>query len=392
VGNRNSSGYTTGSENEMTNDGTWTYSYDGEGNLTKKSKGTNAETWTYGYDNDNHMVWAKDSATDGGAATTLATYVYDALGNRIEKDVWTGSTAVTRFGYDGDEVWVDLTSGNALQTRYIHGDAIDELFARVSSAGTAAWYLTDRLSSIRDIVNGSGSVIDHIDYDGFGNATETQPGNGDRYKWTGREFDAETGFDYNRARYLDLHAGRWQSQDPLGVRAGDTNFYRYVFNNPLKWTDPSGLAIAISPSLTGLAGASPQLILTVAEALTGAAVGYAAFKFTEEQMRENARRVAGYEPTAGRAIVEAVQAKAEVDALAEARVLALDILEAKKHTPGRGHRRKSDPAKLMRWMKKAAEKAKRLKDRYDEAVRRWNSMSEAAKKLEPELNPENFLP
>jgi hypothetical protein len=139
-GNRNSSGYTTGSANEMTNDGTWAYTYDGEGNLTKKSKGTNAETWTYGYDNDNHMVWAKDSATDGGAATTLATYVYDALGNRIEKDVWTGATTVTRFGYDGDEVWADLTSANALQTRYIHGDAVDELFARIGAGGTAAWY------------------------------------------------------------------------------------------------------------------------------------------------------------------------------------------------------------------------------------------------------------
>ena len=71
------------------------------------------------------MIWAKDAATDGGAATTLATYVYDALGNRIEKDVWTqqpGTTTVTRFGYDGVEVWVDLTSGNALQTRYIHGE------------------------------------------------------------------------------------------------------------------------------------------------------------------------------------------------------------------------------------------------------------------------------
>src|SRR5207247_6326809 len=140
-GNRNSSGYTTGSGNEMTNDGTWTYSYDAEGNLTKKSKGTNAETWTYGYDNANHMVWAKDSATDGGAATTLATYVYDALRNRIEKDVWTlqpGTTTITRFGYDGIEIWVDLTSGNALQTRYIHGDAVDQLFARISSGGTAA--------------------------------------------------------------------------------------------------------------------------------------------------------------------------------------------------------------------------------------------------------------
>jgi len=275
-GNRTMTGYTTGTGNQLTNDGVWTYTYDAEGNLTKKSKGSSAETWTYGYDNQNHMVWAKDSATDGGTVTTLATYVYDALGNRLEKDVWTqqsGTTTTTRFGYDGVEVWVDLSGGNALQTRYIHGDAADQLFARISAAGTAAWYLTDRLGSVRDIVNNSGAVIDHLDYDGFGNATETQAGNGDRYKWTGREFDSETGLQYNRARYFDPHAGRWQNQDPTGFNAGDTNLYRYVGNSPLMARDPSGLGQAmILPSTTGLVGASPQLLITVAEGLTGTAM------------------------------------------------------------------------------------------------------------------------
>src|SRR5207237_9115552 len=118
----------------------------------------------------------------GGTVTTLATYVYDAVGNRIEKDVWTqssGTTTVTRFGYDGGEVWVDLNSSNALQTRYIHGDAVDELFARVSSGGTAAWYLTDHIGSVRDIVNSNGTVIDHVDFDPFGNITnESSQSNG----------------------------------------------------------------------------------------------------------------------------------------------------------------------------------------------------------------------
>jgi RHS repeat-associated protein len=243
-GNRTMTGYQTDKANELKNDGVWTYTYDAEGNLTKKSRGPSSDTWTYGYDNKNHMIWAKDAATDGGAATTLATYVYDALGNRIEKDVWTqqpGTTITTRFGYDGVEVWVDLTSANALQTRYMHGDAVDQLFARISSGGTAAWYLTDRLGSVRDIVNSSGSVIDHLDYDGFGNATETQPTNGDRYKWTGREFDTETSLQYNRARYYDPFSGRWLSMDPFGFRPGDANLYRYVMNTPVNASDPSGL-------------------------------------------------------------------------------------------------------------------------------------------------------
>jgi YD repeat-containing protein len=72
------------------------YNYDNAARLTNIQH----KTWTYGYDNLNHMVWAKDSATDGGTVTTLATYVYDAFGNRIERDVWTQSSG-TRFDAAG---------------------------------------------------------------------------------------------------------------------------------------------------------------------------------------------------------------------------------------------------------------------------------------------------
>jgi len=57
-----------------------------------------------------------------------------------------------------------------------------------------------------------------------------------------REFDAETGLYYNRARYLDPTTGRWTTQDPLGFAAGDVNLYRYVGNTPTLLVDPSGYA------------------------------------------------------------------------------------------------------------------------------------------------------
>jgi RHS repeat-associated protein len=58
--------------------------------------------------------------------------------------------------------------------------------------------------------------------------------------FTSREFDAETGLYYNRARHLDPATGRWTTQDPLGYAAGDTNLYRYVGNMATLATDPSG--------------------------------------------------------------------------------------------------------------------------------------------------------
>jgi RHS repeat-associated protein len=58
--------------------------------------------------------------------------------------------------------------------------------------------------------------------------------------FTSREFDAEKGLYYNRARYLDPTTGRWTTQDPLGFAAGDANLYRYVGNRATMATDPSG--------------------------------------------------------------------------------------------------------------------------------------------------------
>jgi RHS repeat-associated protein len=254
TGNRTMTGYQTGTGNQLKNDGVYTYTYDAEGNLTKKSKGTNGDTWTYGYDNANHLIWVKDAATDGGSATMLATYVYDALGNRIEKDVWQGGvTTVTRFAYDGTEVWADLNSSNQLQTRYVWGDDGGPPLARVS-AGTAAvaWYLPDQEGSVRNLTDNSGVLQDTITYDGFGNvASESSASFSDRYKYAGGEYDKETGLQHDGARYYDPATGRWLQQDPIGFTAGDPNLYRFVGNDPTNVIDPSGLDGTVSSGAGG---------------------------------------------------------------------------------------------------------------------------------------------
>lgn len=58
------------------------------------------------------------------------------------------------------------------------------------------------------------------------------------------------------------------------------------------------------------------------------------------------------------------------------------------HTPGRGHRRKSNPAKKRRYKRKAAKKKSEAAKRYEKAKRLWDGMSDDAKKLRPELNPD----
>jgi RHS repeat-associated protein len=243
-GNRTMNGYTTGTGNQLTNDGTYTYTYDSEGNLSEKGKGASGDTWDYAYDNKDHMTSATERSSPGGALLTAATYVYDVYGNRIETDVWTqasGKVTVTRMAYDGQNAWADLDAGNALVTRRLYGDGVDKLLARIAggTGGSAGWYLTDHLGSVRNVTDGTGALAGTLSYDPFGNAL-ANTGSTDRYQFTGREMDSVTGLQYNRARYYDAATGRWLSKDPLGFEPGDLNLYRYAGNDSTNVTDPAG--------------------------------------------------------------------------------------------------------------------------------------------------------
>ena len=51
--------------------------------------------------------------------------------------------------------------------------------------------------------------------------------------------DAETGFQYLRARYYDPATGQFLTRDPIEAQSREA--YGYVGGNPLNATDPSGL-------------------------------------------------------------------------------------------------------------------------------------------------------
>ena len=66
------------------------------------------------------------------------------------------------------------------------------------------------------------------------------------YKFTGKERDAESGLDYFGARYYGSMMGRMMSPDPVGgdmTNPQSLNRYSYVLNNPLRFTDPTGLYV-----------------------------------------------------------------------------------------------------------------------------------------------------
>jgi RHS repeat-associated protein len=258
-GNRTATGTTIGSANELTYDGTYSYTYDAEGNLTTKVAVSNGTTWAYQYDNANRLTQAAEYTPQGGStAVYKETYKYDVWGNRIEWDVYpqgdnTSNPVVTRFEYDPwGNAYADFGTNGLGSMRRVFLPATDALVARWDSNAVVSWYLTDRLGSVRDLVNSSGVLVDYLFYTGWGVLSyESSAGSGDRYKYAGREFDiywngsaqvvGPTNLVYNRARFLDVTTTRWISQDPKEFAAGDPNLYRDVGNDPVNFTDPSGL-------------------------------------------------------------------------------------------------------------------------------------------------------
>jgi RHS repeat-associated protein len=263
TGNRTTD-VTPAAGNRLASDATWSsYSYDEEGNVTGKSNAT--DTWVYEYDHRNQLTSASRSETGGGLQLRVD-YKYDVFGNIVERTLDSDGDenvdTTERYALDGWkvlqgplgdrrelrgnenwDVWADLDQSSSLTIRYEHGDAIDQVFARLAAGGQERWLLQDRLGSVREVTDDGGSLLTSVTYDAFGNHATTPTSDLGRYQFTGRDKDAELDLQRNRARFYDPKSGRWISHDPLGFDAGDSNLYRYVNNEPLAFGDPSGLQV-----------------------------------------------------------------------------------------------------------------------------------------------------
>jgi RHS repeat-associated protein len=243
------SSYQTTTNNRLQSDGTYNYSYDDEGNLIRRQEISSGKVRDYQWDYRNRLVGVVDKNASN-VETQRMQFTYDTLGRRIAKSV---NGAVTSFVYDGDNVLLDFVDADGvgsgqpvLDKRYLHGVRVDQVLAQEGGNGNVTWQLTDHLGTVRDLVNNSGSVVNHLTYDSFGRVVaETNSVVDSRYLFTGREFDEETGLYYYRARFYDDKNGRFISEDPIGFQGGDRNLFRYVLNNPMNWTDPWGLDVWI---------------------------------------------------------------------------------------------------------------------------------------------------
>jgi RHS repeat-associated protein len=183
------------------------------------------------------LRWGCEESSSKTAVGSGVSFEYDPFGRRIYKS---SSSSTSIYAYDGDNLIDETSSSGAATARYATGLNIDEPLA-VLEGSTTDYYQADGLGSITSLSNSSGANAQTYVYDSFGNLTASTGSFTNRYRYTGREFDAETGLYYYRARYYDSQSGRFVSEDPIKF-AGGNNFYRYTKNGPATLADPRGLS------------------------------------------------------------------------------------------------------------------------------------------------------
>lgn len=102
------------------------------------------------------------------------------------------------------------------------------------------YYHNDHLGTPQKMTDANQTVVWAADYKPFGEATVTVSTITNNLRFPGQYYDAETGTLYNYFRDYNPVIGGYLEADRIGLRGG-INLYRYVGNNPVKFTDPYGL-------------------------------------------------------------------------------------------------------------------------------------------------------
>ncbi len=228
--------YTTGTH-QLKTIGNAPQADDANGNTTGSVIG--GGTYGYAYNARNRLSLAQLNGS------TVGTYTYNALGQRIGKV----TTTTERYGYD--ESGQLLAEYGATNRDYIWLGSlpvavVDNTINGSVTTSVVNYVIADQLNTPRAVTNSAGTVIWQWAYQGnpFG---EQQPTSSAGYvlnlRFPGQYYDAETGLIHNDHRDYCTACGRYIQSDPIGL-AGGISTFSYTRNNALRFSDPRGLQFA----------------------------------------------------------------------------------------------------------------------------------------------------
>jgi RHS repeat-associated protein len=203
----------------------------------------------------------------GGGGT--AWYVYDSSGERvrkvwekspglIEERIYVGSCEIFRrrsgagpavFERETLHIMDEQQRVASVETR-----TIDVAGNDAGPAQLIRYQYSNHLGSAVLELDQDAQIITYEEYSPYGNTTyqavvsnlETPK----RIRFSGRERDEETGFNYHGARYCAPWLARWISCDPTGLADG-VNLYRYAHDSPIGAVDNTGTDTTVAiPGVT----------------------------------------------------------------------------------------------------------------------------------------------
>ena len=258
-------GHQTQSGKEFVPPATETYYYDKDGNLTNDGR------WTFYWDGENRLTnMTSLSSAPNAASKYKLEFAYDYQGRRIQKIVSTNNGSAyyplytNRFIYDGWNLVGELDGGNsnAKLRSYIWGTDLSGSMqgaggvgglVKVSEyigGGTNHYFAAyDGNGNLAGLVDGStGGVTARYEYGPFGEAlraTGTFSTN-NPVRFSSKFADNESGMVYYGYRYYAAGSGTWINRDPSDEQGG-LNLVGFNNNNPISFYDELGEALGGKP-------------------------------------------------------------------------------------------------------------------------------------------------
>jgi RHS repeat-associated protein len=206
------------------------------------------------YDAWNRLVRVADATS----SQTVAQYQYDGRGYRTVAQTYTsGVLSDTRDFYYSDQwqILEERAGQSAVDRQFVWGSRyVDDLLLRDRDT-TGVGTLDERLFGLKDpnwnvtaLSDPTGAPVERYRYSAYGEpiflsgafSTVGSSSYDVEALYCGYRCDATLDSYVVRNRVLWSHLGRWDRRDPIGYSAADTNVYRYLVDNPLAATDPSG--------------------------------------------------------------------------------------------------------------------------------------------------------